>query len=278
SESTSVEKLPRLWWCPSGTLDGLPLHAAGLYKGDSEDSVMNYVVSSYIPTPSLISHITRAEATTPNPRFLAVANPSGCGLPGTEWELEIIRKHVAEAGPLTELVGVRATPDAVNQNMQAATWVHFACHGVQVGLQARRFRFDVLQSSMDSYLILADRARLPVLAISKLKLPQAQFAFLSACETAQEDTLSFGESPHLAAAMLVAGFRSVVGTMWRISDYYAPYVADHFYQKIFEGTQGKVPDYKLSAYALHDAVKNLRDEHPDKPDFHKWVPFCHFGA
>ncbi|TFK58537.1 hypothetical protein BDN72DRAFT_781973 [Pluteus cervinus] len=264
----STKKLPRLWWCPCTLLEALPFHAAGLYKGDNEDNIMNYVVSSYIPSPSLASHITRVRTTTPNLRFLAVANPSGCGLPGTKRELEIIRKHIADAGPLTELVGASATPNAVKQGLQIATWVHFACHGVNIPDIPGK------QGPMDSSLILANRARLSVLEISKLALPQAQFAFLSACETAQEGPQCFGESPHLAAAMLVAGFRSVVGTMWRISDYYAPHVADHFYQKVFEGNQ--VPDYRRSAYALHDAVKALRAGH--NPDFHIWVPFCHYGA
>ncbi|TFK67983.1 hypothetical protein BDN72DRAFT_960587 [Pluteus cervinus] len=275
SELTSAKDLPRLWWCPCAYLDALPIHAAGLYNGDSKDSIMNYVVSSYILSPSLTSHITRAEATTPNPHFLAVANPSGCGLPGTEWELEIIRKHIGDAGPTTELVGTSVTPDAVKQGMQAASWVHFACHGVNV--DARPLPDNVtVNGSMDSYLILANHARLTVTAISKLKLPQAQFAFLSACETAQEGLICYGESPHIAAAMLVAGFRCVVGTMWRISDYHAPLLADRFYQKMFEGAPGRVPDYRLSAYALHDAVKALRAE--QNPDFRIWVPFCHFGT
>ncbi len=86
--------------------------------------------------------------------------------------------------------------------------------------------------------------------------------------------MSPGESSHLSAGMLVAGFRNVVGTMWKISDYYAPYLADHFYQKMFQGN--KAPDYRRSAYALHDAVKALRAE--QNPDFRVWVPFCHYGA
>ena len=40
---------PRLWWCPTGALTLLPLHAAGRPGGDG-DAVIDRVVSSYTPT------------------------------------------------------------------------------------------------------------------------------------------------------------------------------------------------------------------------------------
>ncbi|TFK59443.1 hypothetical protein BDN72DRAFT_780741, partial [Pluteus cervinus] len=105
-------------------------------------------------------------------------------------------------------------------------------------------------------------------------IPQAQLAFLAACQTSKEDYFCAGESAHIAGGMLVAGFRGVVSTMWNISDYYAPDFADQFYQKVFEG--GAFPDYKRAAYALHDAVKTLRRE--KNLDSRIWVPFMHSGA
>ncbi|TFK67996.1 hypothetical protein BDN72DRAFT_769974 [Pluteus cervinus] len=270
--SNSAEKLPRIWWCPSGLLEMFPLHAAGLYQDGNGDNIMNYVVSSYIPSSDLISHVTRDQKTPkPKPRFLTVANPTGCGLPGTDVELETIRKHLTNAGPITELTRASATPDAVKQELQTATWAHFACHGVQVEVE------DINGPGPTSCLFLANYTRLTLLEISKLKLPQAQLAFLSACDTAQERPACTGESVHIAAGMLVAGFRSVIGTMWKISDEYAPELADLFYQKMFEGVHahGQVPDYRRSAYALHDAVKALRQR---GVDFKVWVPFLHYGA
>ncbi|TFK63564.1 hypothetical protein BDN72DRAFT_775738 [Pluteus cervinus] len=265
--SQSAEDLPRIWWCPSSVLEVFPLHAAGLYESGGGDNVMNYVVSSYIPSYSLISHVTRIEAPAPNPRFMAVGNPTGCRLPGTEWELEIIRKHLIDAGPITELNGANATPDAVKKGLQTATWAHFACHGVQVQTET------INRPGPRNALILANHTRLTLIEIAKLRLPHAQFAFLSACETAQHRNICAGESVHLAAGLLVAGFRSVVGTMWRISDEDTPYLANRFYQKMVEGN--KVPDYKRSAYALHDAVQALRKHNPNP---RIWAPFLHYGA
>ena len=50
--------------------------------------------------------------------------------------------------------------------------------------------------------------------VMSLNLPDAFLAFLSACETARCDEAQTDQAVHLAAAMLFAGFRSVIGTMW----------------------------------------------------------------
>jgi CHAT domain-containing protein len=48
----------------------------------------------------------------------------------------------------------------------------------------------------------------------KLNLERPLLAFLSACETATGDIRQPDQTIHLAAAMLFAGFQSVVATMW----------------------------------------------------------------
>ncbi|TFK60777.1 hypothetical protein BDN72DRAFT_904688 [Pluteus cervinus] len=257
----SADKLPRIWWCPSGQLALFPLHAAGYYSNPTDENILDYVVSSYIPSALVATQATRAEDTPPPFHFLGVANPEGCGLPGTKRDLDIIRKHAAHR-PLTELVGKYATPEIVKQELKKATWAHFACHGTQN------------QSPAETSLILANHNRLTLLDISKLSMPQAQLAFLAACQTGKADFQTSGESAHISGGMLVAGFRGVIGTMWNISDYYAPDFADRFYQKMFEGS--RTPDYKRAAYALHDTVKTLRMEKDLDPRI--WVPFMHYGA
>ena len=46
--------------------------------------------------------------------------------------------------------------------------------------------------------------------------PNAELAFLSACQTAAGDEKTPEESAHLAAGMLAVGFKGVVATMWSI--------------------------------------------------------------
>lgn len=84
---------------------------------------------------------------------------------------------------------------------------------------------------------------------------------------------AFGKAVHLAAGMLSAGYRSVIATMWSISDKEAPFLANDVYSELLK--DGK-PDSTRSAYALHRAVKNLRQRNGES-SFLSWVPFIHVG-
>src|SRR6185369_12180074 len=56
---------PRVWWCPTGLLSLLPLHAAGSYSGDGENtgsSVLDRVVPSYTATVRALLHARQAPA------------------------------------------------------------------------------------------------------------------------------------------------------------------------------------------------------------------------
>ena len=55
---------PRLWWCPSGLLSFLPLHAAGHHATRSDaapQTVMDRVISSYAPTIRMLMHSRRED-------------------------------------------------------------------------------------------------------------------------------------------------------------------------------------------------------------------------
>ena len=139
--------------------------------------------------------------------------------------------------------------------------VHFACHGAQD-----------LRDPLNSGLILQE-GRLPLWKLMHPQLANAQLAFLSACETAQGASDHPNKAVHVAAGMLAAGFRDVIGTMWTIYDSSAPIVADHVYAEIFE--DGKLLIDKIP-FALHRAVEQLRKEGLED-DFMSWIPFIHLG-
>ena len=90
----------------------------------------------------------------------------------------------------------------------------------------------------------------------KQSFSHAELAFLSACQTAKGDSELPEEAIHLAAGMLMAGYGSVVGTMWSIRDDDAPIVAEKFYTYLIGEAGG---DSTKAAYALHNAVGHLRD-------------------
>ena len=161
---------------------------------------------------------------------------------------------------LIEAVDAAGTTKVVLDEMANCNWVHFACHGVQD-----------LHTPSKSAFVLAD-ADLRLEEIIKHRLPHAQFAFLSACQTAAGDAKLVDEAIHLAAGMMLAGYRSVIATMWSMHDEDGPVVADAVYSELLK--DGKA-DYTRAAYALHKATHKLRLS--GRP-FLAWMPFIHMGV
>ena len=222
------------------------------------------VISSYTPS---VTALLKTHKGQPSSEFklLAVAQPFTPGqprLPQTTLELAEIRKRL---GPhsMMELQGADATVERVIEGLSHCGWVHLACHGSQN-------RSDPTKSA----LVLED-GRLELGRITGSVLPStAEFAFLSACQTASGDDTLSEEAVHLAASMLFVGYRSVIATMWSIRDKDAPVVADEVYRHLLSVEQ---PDSTQAARALHHAVARLRRESPEI-SFLSWVPFIHIGC
>ena len=254
------EILPHIRWCPTGPLAFLPLHAAGAYDTiASGEKLSDYAVSSY--TPTLTALLEQKPEMLEDFQILTVAQPStpyAKPLPGTEDEVNRV-KDLAGNLRVESLTKETATVEHVWQGMKSSTWIHLACHGQQ--------NYD---NSMKSGFLLHDGI-LELSEIVEEPLPKANFAFLSACQTATGDEKVAEESVHLAAGMLFAGCRSVVATMWSIDDEDAPKVAEDVYRHMLKDGQ---PNRKEAARALHEAVKHLRDS---GAGFLSWVPFIHIG-
>ncbi|PVF99209.1 TPR-like protein [Serendipita vermifera] len=252
---------PHIWWCATGPLAFLPIHAAGLYdEPDLGHKLSDYVVSSYCPTLSSLSEPLH-QSDQGDFKMLTVAQPAtpnAAPIPQTEDEVKLIRQ-IASGIQVMNLTGEEATVDRVLHAMQDSNWVHLACHGQQC-----------IGSAMDSGLLLQDGI-LKLSTVVRARLPKAQFAFLSACQTAMGDESVSEESAHLAAGMLLAGYRGVIATMWSIGDNDAPRIAEDVYQRILQS--GK-PNWKEAARALHEGVKRLRES---GAGFISWVPFIHIG-
>ena len=195
--------------------------------------------------------------------MLLLAQPET--MPGA-WE-EIIEVIQATKAPETTLVSALATPKTVVEHLRAHRFAHFVCHGL---LEPGK-PFDA------SFELRGDN--LTLLDIVRSQLPDAEFAFLSACHTAEltEDSIA-DEGLHLAAAMQYCGFRSVVGTMWAMADTDGADLSKHFYQTMFSDKAGQngVQYYERSARALQLAVKKLRRMRG--VTLERWVNFVHYGA
>ena len=221
------------------------------------------MVSSYIPTLSaLLKGSHHQGQLTGKPKLLAVALPVESRLPCAKKEIDILEKHAQlEGHTVSTLMESDATVENVVEGMKESNWVHFACHGVQE-----------INDPTKSALLLAKEAHLTLLDMSKLSLPKAELAYLSACQTATGVEHLSEEAVHLTAGMISAGYCGVIGTMWSIKDDDAPKVADAVYAHLLKDPN---PDATQAAFALHEAVKKLHDE---STSFFSWVPYIHVGV
>ncbi|CAE6475530.1 unnamed protein product [Rhizoctonia solani] len=256
------QELPHITWCVTGPLSFLPVHAAGRYVDPSPKSrIFNCVVSSYSPTISGL--ITSSTSLDNFSGILAIGQASTPGLsplPGTKGELESIMRQ-AKSLRVTQLIDDSATPDTVLDELSTHSWVHFACHASQVPDDPTSSAFYLHDGTLD------------LSTIIRQPLGRKAFAFLSACQTATGDLDLPEEAVHLAAGMLMAGYPTVIATMWSIKDNDAPLIAEHTYAGLLK--DGK-PDSSKACHALHRALVVLRETVGENA-FVSWVPYIHIG-
>ncbi|KAI0341882.1 hypothetical protein BDW22DRAFT_1331414 [Trametopsis cervina] len=271
-QPTSGRRRPRIWWCPTGLFTFLPIHAAGDHNRFGE-SCFDYVVSSYTPTCAALLHARKTfnpvRMTEAKVLLGAVPRPfEGPPLKGTVAELEQISGIIPSQqcislpesdNPILHSHG-GLTSQTVLSKLPEASILHLASHGVQDH-----------KNPLESGFILRD-AKLTIAQLMPLPLPRAFLAYLSACETAKGDQAQADQAIHLAATMLFAGFKSVVGTMWKMSDCDGPRVASHLYGQLFASQEYLDPD--VVPYALDEAVQAMRTEGVSSS---RWATFIHLG-
>jgi CHAT domain-containing protein len=234
--------------------------------------VADRVVSSYTPTVRALAYARRAHPaevaqrpglTGARARLVVVAMPRTPGAPdlsGAQAEADVLREHFGDR--VSMLIGPQATHDTVTSALPAAQWAHFACHG----------HCDPVSPSA-SRLLLHDHERRPlaVTDVTRLRMEQADLAFLSACSTARPGDGLADEAIHLASAFQLAGYRHVIGTLWPILDRQAVKLADDVYTAL--ATTGTAA---ASAAVLHDVTRRLRDRWQLTPSI--WASYIHVGA
>ncbi|KAN0131150.1 CHAT domain containing protein [Lactarius tabidus] len=264
-----VPEKSRVWWCPTGAFCSLPLHAMGPFSSDDGSDL--YFSDLYIPsyTPSLSALIESRKrgplsdaSDNSKPSILLVAQPET--LPGAFGEIMAIQTTKTS---VKTLISAMATPKTVIEGLKDHQFAHFVCHGL---LETGK-PFD---ASLELH-----KDNLTLLNIVRSQLPAAEFAFLSACHTAElTEGSAADEGLHLAAAMQYCGFRSVVGTLWAMADMDGEDLSKHFYKAIFadKTDQSAVPYHERSALALNTAVKKLQKKRGITLE--RWVNFVHYGA
>jgi CHAT domain-containing protein len=274
----NVPEQSRVWWCPTSVFCSLPLHAMGPIPSDDggEDRYfLDIYISSYTPTLSALVEPDHREPGSPTSKLPSLLLVAHFDVPSPDVSLSEVCKDVKVVQALEKRLSVKslisedAKPTSVIDGLRDHQFVHFVCHGT---LEAGK--------PFDAGFELHANERLTLLDVVRSHLPAAEFAFLSACHTAElTEGSSADEGLHLAAAVQYCGFRSVVGTMWAMANEDGPDVAKYFYQSMFpKREKGEtVPYYKRSARALRDAVTKLREKKRGIT-LERWVNFVHYGA
>jgi tetratricopeptide (TPR) repeat protein len=244
-------EVPRIWWCPTGPLSVLPLHAAGVHGTESGDTVVDQVASSYAYTLKSL----RRSAMTPMPRdrnALVVSIPNTPGrppLPGAERELATVGRLFPEH---VSLVEDEATKAAIIKNLGRFKYLHAACHGVH-GPVGGLLSHDWQDASF--------------IGVPELIGDRGDLAFLSGCTTDAASLDELDEIVSLAAALHFGGWRHVIATQWAIGDPASAGIVEDFYAHPEALTD--------PARALRDTIFHRRNVSPMMPSV--WAPYIHVG-
>jgi hypothetical protein len=181
-------------------------------------------------------------------RMVVVGDPRG-DLPFARSEACAVASQLGVGG----LIGQQATSEAVLSELGRADVVHLATHA----------NFDQ-RSPLDSGLVLADRV---LLTREVLASPmRAELVVLSACETGLADSLGGNELAGFGQAVLYAGARAVVMSLWRVDDAATSVLLGAFYSQLTAGAD--------AATALARGAAEVRGRWPH-PAF--WGAFVFVG-
>lgn len=264
---TEGSSWPRMWWCPTGTISFLPIHAAGYHNdlASPRRTVLDRVVSSYTASIRSLMFARAGQLDASNSmsqKTLVVTMPTTenrARLPLAREEAARVRQILwHKPGLETPVVKVRPTPQELYDALPGTTIAHFVCHA----------EADELDPSA-SALLLKDGA-LSVAQISRMNLRGGALAYLSACRTALSRVSKLeDEVITLTNGFQMAGFSRIVGTLWNAVDRIAFEVAEQFYVALGG-------DVSKSAYALHQAVREQRKKYRSKPSW--WASYIYTGT
>ncbi|KAI0436948.1 CHAT domain-containing protein [Xylaria telfairii] len=245
--------LRRIWWIPTGPLNGFPLHAAGYHGRRNSETVIDRVMSSYSSSIKAIINSRRRRTTsqlTPG-RALLVAMPQTPGHSALRHSIEEVSKvrDICNSMSLNPIDLQMPHKQEVLQSLTNCTVFHFSGHG-----------YTDPSNPFDSKLYLHDWRDNPLRVSDILDLNLCAhtpfLAYLAACGTGHVKNEGFlDENIHLIRGFQLSGFRHVIGTLWEADDEWSVDVA----KIVYEGMRdGGLTDESVCR-GMHNASRVLRD-------------------
>jgi CHAT domain-containing protein len=196
-------------------------------------------------------------------------------LPGTRMEAQRVAAEL-KADPADIRLGLAATETAVKQAKLDQYWiVYFATHGLVAGdleAFAKSRAEPALALTMPDKPTDLDNGLLTASEIAQLKL-DADWAVLSACNTAAEEKPGAEALSGLARAFFYAGARSLVVSHWSVSDEAtARLMIGTFRASARDPKLSHAEALRQSMLAMIDGAKSDADADP-----RLWAPFVVVG-
>ncbi len=190
---------PRLLVVPAGRLGGIPWSAVA----HGTRKVVDDSIVAVLPTPQLLGNGAAPEGSS------VLIVDAADALPGSP-----LRHAAAETRQLRawmpqgrDLAGAGLSRGVVLEALSTSTIAHFACHGIM----------ETEEPTASRLILTADEA-LCVSDILEADCSKLSLVVLSACRSAVHGPDMADEFTSLAVAFLVAGARTVIGTLWNVDD------------------------------------------------------------
>jgi hypothetical protein len=276
----SSAKLPHIKWIACGVFSQLPIHAAGVYTENSSDYMDQYAVSSYLSSIRASMASQQRKPLIPyyrnaNRDFTLFGMSNSPDVPeGKLPDLDVVKEKQRICTSLgdsfvTHFID-RCNLGMARDMMHWARIVQVTCHGLPHPTNQSKSRLVLLRDDIEPC---------TVEQIREMDIPNPLLLFLSACHSAIDPQAGeTDEITHLAKAFLLAGFPTVIGTLWQAYEASALEIAAVFYAQV--AREWKVgqdePDADVFPRALHHAVCEWRGNgRMWKPmDWASWVCFA----
>jgi CHAT domain-containing protein/tetratricopeptide (TPR) repeat protein len=235
---------PHITIVPHGLLHFLPFHAFF----DGQSYLLDRFEISYAPSASVLRYcLEKPDVAGASPLILGVADEMA---PMVDQEVEALAEVFPEARTLS---GDAATRSAFAGAAQAASFIHVATHAT--------FRQD---NPMFSSFKLSDGY---VTALDLFSMTcQTNLVALSSCKSGMSEVSGSDDQLGLMRGFLYAGARSLLISLWSVSDDSTVALMTTFYKEWRAGSS--------KAKSLQTAMKTVRETYPN-PFF--WAPFILVG-